>query len=80
MMIQDDGHGNKFIMTMEGTRVPLVRAHVQINITASMLDGSMVGAAEAIAVERTLAAHWFAKYQESLTTIADLREQLQAKG
>lgn len=78
-MIQRDGHGNQFIVMADGTHVPLIASHVTIHVD-TVFDDKIVPVVDALAIHRTAAAYWFAKFREAETTIADLRQQLTAKG
>lgn len=79
MVIHVDDHGNKFIRMVDGTNVPLAEATATITVN-TVSHNMIMPIVDALAVERTCAQYWYAKHQEAQTTIADLREQLAAKG
>jgi hypothetical protein len=78
-MIHIDEKGNKYIRMVDGSVVPLPDVALTIRIE-TVSNGLILPINDALAAERACAIHWFMKFQEAQTTIADLREQLAAKG
>lgn len=78
-MIQIDEHGNRFVVMADGACVPLVDSSATVRIETAE-NGQIMSVLDALSINRTCAQHWYQRYQEAQTTIADLRAQLAEMG
>lgn len=84
MIIQQDEHGNRFVVMRDGARVPVMGASISIILQspAIMPDGTstIVSTHDALSLYTTAADYWCKKALALESTVANLRAKLQALG